>query len=294
MNTVQLECFVSVAEHLNFSRASESLHVSQPAVSHQIQTLENELGVKLFKRTSKSVELTEEGMLFLADARYILKTAFDAKERLGKHMNHTAFDIGCHNMFEVNLLPSVFQQLHDNYPSLRPAVHFFPSMTLLNMIENKKLHAAFGFLEKEKIISALQFKKLYDARLVCVCSPQHPFSNYREIDESQLCGNFIACNPYQLPNTIFAFQNKLLSKTPVNQQFFTPNIESAFTMVKADIGYFLYPDIALMRDPGLCYVPVKNKEETIAFGLFYHRDNDHPILRSFLKYSSLLFKTEHV
>lgn len=125
MNTVQLECFVSVAEHLNFSRASESLHVSQPAVSHQIQTLENELGVKLFKRTSKSVELTEEGMLFLADARYILKTAFDAKERLGKHMNHTAFDIGCHNMFEVNLLPSVFQQLHDNYPSLRPAVHFF-------------------------------------------------------------------------------------------------------------------------------------------------------------------------
>lgn len=38
MNTVQLECFVSVAEHLNFSRASESLHVSQPADSHQIQT----------------------------------------------------------------------------------------------------------------------------------------------------------------------------------------------------------------------------------------------------------------
>lgn len=88
MNTVQLECFVSVAEHLNFSRASESLHVSQPADSHQIQTLENELGVKLFKRTSKSVELTEEGMLFLADARYILKTTFEAKERLSKHTLH--------------------------------------------------------------------------------------------------------------------------------------------------------------------------------------------------------------
>ena len=78
MNTVQLECFVSVAEHLNFSRASESLHVSQPAVSHQIQTLENELGVKLFKRTSKSVELTEEGRKIAKKiyARHVLLEEF--------------------------------------------------------------------------------------------------------------------------------------------------------------------------------------------------------------------------
>ena len=47
MNTVQLECFLSVAEHLNFSRASEELKISQPAVSHQIHSLEEELGVEL-------------------------------------------------------------------------------------------------------------------------------------------------------------------------------------------------------------------------------------------------------
>ena len=59
MNTVQLECFVTVAEHLNFSKASRVLKITQPAVSHQIQTLEEELGVKLFNRTSKSVTLTQ-------------------------------------------------------------------------------------------------------------------------------------------------------------------------------------------------------------------------------------------
>ena len=53
MNTIQLECFITVAEHLNFSRASEILKITQPAVSHQIRSLEEELGVKLFKRTSK-------------------------------------------------------------------------------------------------------------------------------------------------------------------------------------------------------------------------------------------------
>ena len=61
MNTTQLECFVEVANYLNFSKAAQQLRLSQPAVSHQINTLEDELGVKLFHRTSKSVRLTQEG-----------------------------------------------------------------------------------------------------------------------------------------------------------------------------------------------------------------------------------------
>ena len=60
MNTIQLECFIAVAEHLNFSRASQALKITQPAVSHQIQSLEEELEVKLFRRTSKSVSLTQD------------------------------------------------------------------------------------------------------------------------------------------------------------------------------------------------------------------------------------------
>ena len=52
MNTVQLECFLAVAQYLNFSKAAESVSITQPAVSHQIGSLEDELGVKLFVRTS--------------------------------------------------------------------------------------------------------------------------------------------------------------------------------------------------------------------------------------------------
>ena len=54
---------------------SQALKLTQPAVSHQIQTLEEELGVKLFIRTSRNVELTQEGILFMPDADLILKTA---------------------------------------------------------------------------------------------------------------------------------------------------------------------------------------------------------------------------
>ena len=62
MNTIQLECFIAVAQHMNFSRAADELKITQPAVSHQIRTLEEELDVKLFKRTSREVALTPEGI----------------------------------------------------------------------------------------------------------------------------------------------------------------------------------------------------------------------------------------
>ena len=87
MNTIQLECFVTVAEYLNFSKASRTLKLTQPAVTHQIQTLEKELDVKLFNRTSKNVALTQEGVLFLSDAKLILKTAFSVRSRLSMRMS---------------------------------------------------------------------------------------------------------------------------------------------------------------------------------------------------------------
>ena len=61
MNSVQLKCFLEVARELNFARAAEHLHFSQPTVSKQIQTLEAELKVKLFKRSTRSVSLTQAG-----------------------------------------------------------------------------------------------------------------------------------------------------------------------------------------------------------------------------------------
>ena len=81
MNTFQISCFLAVAEHLNFARAAEQLHVTQPAVTQQIHSLEKELGVSLFARTTRSVRLTQEGRLFLQDARQLFHLATRAKAR---------------------------------------------------------------------------------------------------------------------------------------------------------------------------------------------------------------------
>ena len=72
MNIMQLRCFLAVADTLSFARAAEMMNVTQPAITQQIQTLEEELGVKLFRRSTRSVEITNEGRIFFGDAANII------------------------------------------------------------------------------------------------------------------------------------------------------------------------------------------------------------------------------
>src|SRR5580704_12449127 len=78
MELRHLRYFTAVAEEQNVTRAAARLHVSQPPLSRQIRDLEEELGVQLFQRTAKSIELTEAGKIFLNEARAVLLRADEA------------------------------------------------------------------------------------------------------------------------------------------------------------------------------------------------------------------------
>lgn len=77
-----LKAFESAARHLSFTKAAEELFVTQAAISHQIKLLEDFLGITLFKRKNRSLELTELGKAYFMDVNKILRRLVEATEKL--------------------------------------------------------------------------------------------------------------------------------------------------------------------------------------------------------------------
>ena len=81
MELRHLRYFVAVCEALNFTKAAAQLRIAQPALSRQVQDLEDEIGVDLLKRSPRGVTITAEGKLFLEEAREVLKRADESVEK---------------------------------------------------------------------------------------------------------------------------------------------------------------------------------------------------------------------
>jgi DNA-binding transcriptional LysR family regulator len=107
----QLQSFLTLAELLNFGKASQALYVSQPTLTFQIKSLEEALGVRLFERTRHSVSLTHAGIAFAEYAETILKTAAEAKAHLGALENRLHLRIACGPVGQYVLLPAVLRSL---------------------------------------------------------------------------------------------------------------------------------------------------------------------------------------
>ncbi|WP_367924485.1 LysR family transcriptional regulator [uncultured Ruthenibacterium sp.] len=291
MNTTQLECFLAVAEFLNFSKAAEAVRISQPAVSHQIAALEAELGVQLFVRTSRSVELTREGAQFVPSADRILQLAGAARARLHGTQDEKSLPmrIGCHNQFEMDFLPEPLRLLRAEYPLLSPEVRLLPFESLSNLLEDESIHMMLGYHSANRKKSAMPYQELARCPIVCVCGKENPLalSSYLTID--QLNGDMVACTPHKGPEAVIHAQGEVLHQRRGGQVYFTDGYEGTITLLRAGFGFSLVPDIPSARVSDLCYIPVEGME-SVSFGVHYKtlRGNSHhkrflELLRAFVQ-----------
>ena len=94
MTLMQLRCFVTLAEELNFTRVAERLYVSQTSISYQIKQLERELGIELFERTTKSVEITDAGKMIYRDMKLAIDLIDRAENQLKLSPSRPVFTVG--------------------------------------------------------------------------------------------------------------------------------------------------------------------------------------------------------
>lgn len=284
MNTVQLECFLAVAEYLNFAKSSEKMNISQPAVTHQIKTLEDELGAKLFNRTTRTVELTTEGLAFLEDAKNIVNIARHAIHRFEnpRDADILNFNIGCTGLSQMELLPDVLEPLSEKYPNIHPQIMVNPSMQLMNEVEEGAVDVTFGMKNTSYTKNILKYRELCKVPIVCIHRDDHLLMEKDKIKMEDIKKHsLILYNPGCAVPDVSKIQWGLMQGKKVSELYFCENMDSAIMMVKSGFGVAIIPDIFVPEHEGLTK---KIPEDTVmlSFGVYYKNTKVSPVLNDFI------------
>ena len=272
MNTFQLECFFRVASSLNFARAAEELNVSQPAVTHQICSLENELNVKLFHRTTRSVSLTHEGELLLPEVNDLLLRlhAVENKFSKGGGKKFVPLQIGCIGETLFGMLPDVLYRLSSAEPDVHPILRSVAGPQLVEQIEKGYVDVVLGIREKLPKGCDVTYTELAAAPLVCVCDKTHPLSERQNVRLADLEDHsLVFFRPAVCASEIAALQLELGKGRNPGSIFFCDGLLEAFALARAGFGALLLP-LVLLPDylPGLVCLPVADYP-VLSFGAYY-------------------------
>lgn len=283
MTIDNLKCFIQVAENLSFARAAEALYISQPAVTKQINSLEQELGVSLLIRTTRHVELTPAGMSFYKDAKDIVLKSQIAVTRARKHnVADDSILIGLSNHMVLFYLAPLLTRLHKKHPEIRPVIETPGYKIAANLFLEKKLDILFYYKENLKKNSGISFHELTKDTLSCLMPAGHPLAGKEMISLDDLAGTpIIACNPLNAPLFMSAFQQKLIDFLPDDEIVYCDTIEIAHCMSAAGMGVAILPGVLSLKSPDFVRVPLENAE-TLSFGIFYHKSNTNSALQKFI------------
>ncbi len=179
MDTQSLQAFMAVADTQSFSRAAEQLHLTQPAISKRIATLEFQVGTRLFDRIGRRIALTEAGNVLLPQARRILLTVEDSRRALanlsgqvgGKLTLATSHHIGLHR------LPPLLKQYTQRHPEVELDLHFLDSEQAYQGVLDGTLEMAVVTLAPQPH-EQLQVVELWRDRLCFTCATDHALASH--------------------------------------------------------------------------------------------------------------------
>jgi DNA-binding transcriptional LysR family regulator len=181
MELRHLRYFVAVAEAENVTRAATRLRVAQPAVSRQIQDLEDELGVPLLERRANSIHLTDPGRLFLAEARAVLHRADEAVAAVQAAAGGTRGElrVGYAPSLTVEILPRALRRFQAELPGVRVVLHDLSTEEMFAGVNDGSLDVALRVEPQGDKLRGLQFHELARFPICVAVAPQHAFASRR-------------------------------------------------------------------------------------------------------------------
>ena len=174
----QLRVFLAAAEEKNFSAAAKRLHLSQSAVSQNIQALEKAYGVELFIRRGRSVELSEEGESIIPTAREVINAARLLEDSLQNVHNEVGGEliIGCSTSAGKYLMPTLLSSFQRQYSAVLPRVKIMGRGFVYEKLLNETI--PIGISSKLFDHRELESVPLFEDHVILIAHPDHPWTEF--------------------------------------------------------------------------------------------------------------------
>ena len=238
----QLQYFIAVTEQMNFSKAAEKLHISQPSLSNAIKKLEHEIGSPLLNRNTRNLQLTEAGELLYERAKVILKNMEVLKIEMDEVIVHGTSEVTIGVMESIkHWLPKVIAQYKSSYPQM--TIH------LVDILGSKRVKKSLKGYKTHVIITnqrmdddELEVQSLYEERLVAVLPLNHPLAEKDRLTFADLCNE-----PFIISTEGFQTRLDILSafeqaNVKMNIQYEIERFETAVSLVRENLGITILPE----------------------------------------------------
>ncbi|HAA74129.1 TPA: hypothetical protein DCE37_03285 [Candidatus Latescibacteria bacterium] len=245
MNLYHLNTFLSVARFLSFTRAAQELNLTQPTVSSGVRDLERSLGVKLFNRSGRSIDLTMEGRLLLTYAEQIHDLTTEAEDRIHHREIEPgeSFRFGAIDAAVIYVLPDVLEAYHSRFPSVDISVQVDASRFLVDEILRGR--SEFGVLTLPYVHPKIDTMPLLEDSLTLVVGSGHPLASRKGVRLEQV-----------VTETLILFHEGSVSRKPVDEHLAEAGLspgrvmemsspEAMRKLVEAGVGVSFLPNMTV-------------------------------------------------
>jgi DNA-binding transcriptional LysR family regulator len=285
MELRHLRYFVAVAEELHFARAAERLHITQQPLSFQIKQLEEELGVTLFRRTTRRVELTDAGHALLTEVNVALEHLHLGVEaaRRAERGETGSLVIGYVSVALYNLIPAAVRLFRERFPAVQITLRELCSPDLEEQLLEDVLDV--GLVVQGMHIPELIYETVLCEQATVAIPRSHPLGKLAQIPLHALAAESFVMYEHTQRSLIYSQIMALCLDAG-----FSPNIvqeaaseQAVIGLVAAEVGIALVSAcLSGLRLDEVIYRPLIDPAASVEYAVAWKRENSSPFVKNFL------------